>query len=110
MQNKFLLNLQFLIIFLFPSPSYARYTDWQREPEDGADMIFVFMIIAAGMIIYDSFKKSKTSGIIAIFIVLSLAYLFFAIEKARTIITVAFGAWFLIGLTYSFIKDKLKKI
>lgn len=110
MQNKFLLNLQFLIFFMLPSPSYARYTDWQREPEDGAVMIYIFMVIAAGMIIYDSFKKSKASGIIAISIVLSLAYLFFTIEKARTIITLAFGAWFLVGLTYSFLKDKLKNI
>ena len=110
MKNRFLLNLKILILFMLPSPSYARYTDWQREPDDGAGMIFIFMLIAAGMIIYDSFKKSKTLGIITISIVLSLGYIFFTIEKARTIITLSFVAWFFIGLSYGFIKDKFTKI
>ena len=107
MDNKIVLNLQIFALFLLPSSSLARYTDWQSEPEDGAGMIFIFMLIAAGMVIYDSFKRNKTSGFIATLIVLLLAYLFFTIEKARTIITLTFAAWFIIGITYSFIRDKL---
>ena len=95
------------ILFLFPSSSFARYTDWQSEPESGSGLIFIFMIIASGIVINDSFKKSKSSGIISVSIVLVLSYLFFTIAKARTIITLSFAAWFVIGITYSFLSGRL---
>ena len=107
MRNKIITNIPIAILFLCPSSSFARYTDWQIEPESGSGMIFIFMLIAAGFVITDSFKKSKASGVIATTIVLILAYLFFTISKARTIITLAFAAWFVIGITYSFLKGRL---
>jgi len=74
------------------------YLPQSEQMTEANGMFYMFMLLAAGLVIYYGFKKSTGMGILAVISVVIGVYLFFTVPTVESFIIVAFAIYFVIGL------------